>query len=238
MRVLHLVCSTGFAGVERYIVHVATGLSRAGDDVTVIGGDPESMRAALDPHGVAWMPGGDMREAWQSLRATTNPDILHTHMSQADLVGWMHRRARRRVRQVSTRHFAGRRGSSRIARPVFTRVAASLDAQIAISDYVAQYVEEPVDVVHTGVDVVETRAPRERWVLAAQRLEPEKNTADVIEAWAVSRGPSAGWALRIAGDGALRPDLERLARERGVAGSVEFLGHRPTFRRCSCARGP
>ncbi|MFB8387020.1 glycosyltransferase family 4 protein [Microbacterium sp. NPDC055910] len=225
----HLVCSDGFAGVERYLANVATGLTRDGVEVTVIGGDRRQMTSALASTGVRWMPGDDMREAMRTLRATAAPDVLHTHMSQADLVGWLYRRAprARRVRQVSTRHFAGPRGRSPLSRAAFRPVGRSLAAQIAISQFVAENVEPPAEVVYSGVDSTDAARPREPFVLAAQRLEPEKHTADVIDAWAQSRGPLDGWTLKIAGDGAERADLEKRAKERGVGDSVEFLGHRP-----------
>lgn len=227
VRVVHLVCSTGFAGVENYIVNVASGLARDGVDVTVIGGSSAQMQRALAATDVDWLPGDDMRGALASLRRTAAPDILHTHMSQADLVGWLHRRWRgRKSRQVSTRHFAGMRGTGTLARAAFRPVGRSLAAQIAISQFVAENVEPPTEVVYSGVESAHAAMSREPFVLAAQRLEPEKCTADVIEAWARSRGADEGWTLRIAGDGSERGQLEQLARARGVTGSVEFLGHR------------
>ncbi len=227
MRVVHLVCSTGFAGVERYMVNVAIGLVRADVSVVVIGGDDSQMRSAFAGTDVEWLPGHDMRSALASLRTSPVPDILHTHMSQADLVGWWYRRGTgRRSRHVSTRHFAGRRGGSAVARALFRPIGQSLAAQIAISHFVAQNVEPPAEVVYSGVESTDAVTPRGRFVLAAQRLEPEKKTADVIEAWARSSGPRDGWRLRIAGDGSERDALEGLARSRQVAESVDFLGHR------------
>lgn len=224
MRVVHLVCSTGFAGVERYIVTVAGGLARDGVDVTVIGGDRRQMTAALDGSGVEWLPGDDMRQALRSLRSARRADILHTHMSQADLVGWIGRRAA--AQRVSTRHFAGPRGAGAVARAAFGPVGRSLDAEIAISRFVADNVESAAEVVYSGVDDQPGTAERSLYVLAAQRLEPEKHTAEVVRAWALSRGRQDGWMLRIAGDGSERAQLESLARDLGVAESVDFLGHR------------
>ncbi|WP_454116715.1 glycosyltransferase family 4 protein [Microbacterium aurum] len=227
VRVVHLVCSSGFAGVENYIVNVATGLARDGVDVAVIGGADAQMQDALAGTGVEWLPGGDMRAAFRSLRSVADSGILHTHMSQADLVGWLHRRVRARdMRQVSTRHFAGPRGAGVLARAVFRLVGRSLATQIAISEFVARHVEPPAEIVYSGVATEASGPVREPYVLAAQRLEPEKRTADVIEAWAQSKGHAAGWRLLIAGEGSERGDLESLARTRAVADSVDFLGHR------------
>ncbi|MCH6230775.1 glycosyltransferase family 4 protein [Microbacterium sp. CFH 31415] len=226
MRVVHVVCSTGFAGVERYIVTVAAGLANRGADVTVVGGSRSHMVPALEGTGVAWLPGDDMRQALRSLRATGHMDVLHTHMSQADLVGWIGRRGRKSTRHVSTRHFAGSRGTGTLARAAFAPIGRSLDAEIAISRFVAEHVERPAQVVYSGVEDQPSSTERAPFVLAAQRLEPEKHTSEVIEAWALSDGPAAGWMLRIAGDGSEWDRLHALTHERGVADSVEFLGHR------------
>ena len=50
MRVLHVVCSDGFAGVERHVALLAAA-QRAAATVVVIGGDPASMVSATDRPG-------------------------------------------------------------------------------------------------------------------------------------------------------------------------------------------
>jgi glycosyltransferase involved in cell wall biosynthesis len=61
---------------------------------------------------------------------------------------------------------------------------------------------------------------RPRTVLYAGRLEREKNLARLIEALAQVKVPSL--TLCVLGDGSLRGDLERLARDKGV--TVDFRG--------------
>jgi glycosyltransferase involved in cell wall biosynthesis len=58
-------------------------------------------------------------------------------------------------------------------------------------------------------------------------LSPEKGQARLIEAFAAAFGGDPGTRLRLAGEGPIRPDLERLCAERGVAGQVDFLGLLP-----------
>jgi glycosyltransferase involved in cell wall biosynthesis len=228
MRVVQLVCSDGFAGVERWIANTSRGLDARGIDVTVVGGSSDRMRAALEGTGVLWAPGDTMRQALASLRAVTVPDVVNTHMSQADLVGAAYRMSpsTHRAVQVSTRHFMGSRGGSVLARAALGAAGRSISREVAISHAVAEFAGPRVDVVHTGVSSTDVDVPREPFVLVAQRLEPEKATADAIEAWALSSGPSQGWTMRIAGDGSERAELTGLARARGVADSVEFLGQR------------
>ena len=61
-------------------------------------------------------------------------------------------------------------------------------------------------------------------VLVAQRLEREKDTDVAVRAFARIGSRRRGLATEIAGDGALRGELEELAASLGVGDAVEFLG--------------
>ncbi|GAA3664703.1 glycosyltransferase family 4 protein [Microbacterium marinilacus] len=223
LRIVHVVCSAAFAGVERYVLGAALQQAARGHRVTVIGGDPGVFPAALAARGIGWLPGAGVAEAGRALRRIPHMDVVNSHMTDADVVAAV--AARRGAALVSTRHFAAPRGSSRSRRAVARAASRRLSAQIAISHYVAAHVEGDSEVIHTGVEEAEpARGPRGRTVLVAQRLEPEKHTADVLHGWRRATARAAGWRLQIAGDGSERGSLERLARELGVAGTVDFLG--------------
>lgn len=228
MRVVQLVCSDGFAGVERFIANLSVGLAASGIEVTVIGGAEAPMRQALGPAGVAWLPGESIRQARRQLAALPAPDIIGTHMSEADLVGWLYRRSRRGrgAHLVSTRHFAAPRGGSAPARALFSRVRRGLDAQVSISAFVAENIDGSSEVIHTGVADQDPTGGRDRSVLVVQRLEPEKDTATAVRAWAASSARASGWRMSIVGDGSQREELEQLVDGLGVRDSVDFLGHR------------
>ena len=68
----------------------------------------------------------------------------------------------------------------------------------------------------------------------AGRLVPEKGTHVLLEALALLPPSLAQVRLRIAGDGPDRANLESLARNLGIGGRVEFLGHlsREEMERC------
>ncbi len=222
MHIVQLMCSAAFAGVERYVLTVAEHLAHH-EQVTVIGGAPEQLADRLAAHGAHWLPGTSRREALRSLRGLGKVDLIGTHMTDADLLGALARPAGTAV--VSTRHFAAPRGSTTLARTVSRTVSKRIDAQIAISQYVADAIESPSHVIHTGVaNVPNSPMPRERIVLVVQRLEPEKQTSDALRAWSQSSGPSLGWQLWIAGEGSQGHALKRLAGELGVTRSVRFLG--------------
>lgn len=222
---VHLVCTDAFAGVERYTLSAARHQALAGFKVTVIGGDESRMRLPLEDAHAEWLPGSGIVTATRSLRLLSKGPtsrILITHMTAADVLGaWWSRRAKGPV--VSVRHFAAHRGSRPLIRVFMGAVARRITLEIAVSHFVAEHIERPARVVHTGVPSVaaqEATAPRDHIVLALQRLEPEKDTGTVIRGWQLTTRPEQ-WRLVIAGDGSQRKELELLA-----AGdpSITFVG--------------
>ncbi len=220
MRVAHLVRSSAFAGVERYIATTAQAMA-ARVEVTVIGGDPAAVPETMP--GVRWMPGSTFAEAVRSLRQAGTIDVLNSHMTDADLIAAMF--APRGTALVSTRHFAAPRGRSAPVRLVGRLAASRFRAELSVSRYVAGRIGAESSVVHTGVTSVPDRASApEQLVLAVQRLEAEKDTDVAVRAWAKSGGPERGWRFVVLGDGSQRPQLEQLADDLGVGDSIEFRG--------------
>ncbi len=62
-------------------------------------------------------------------------------------------------------------------------------------------------------------------VLCVARLEWQKGIDVLLKAWSTVRKASPEAKLKIVGDGSLRASLEHLAKEQGLADSVEFMGH-------------
>lgn len=222
--VVHVVCTDAFAGVERYVTTLARTQDARGLRVQVLGGGGARMPAELAGSGVRWAPAATPLRAAAALRRL-DTRLVHAHMTAAELAAAVAARAP----VVATRHFAATRGSSGLGRAVGRFVSPRLAAQIAISAFVADRVEGPSTVVHPGVPSVPrdpAAPPRRPVVLMAQRLEAEKRTDVGLRVWAASGLAASGWELLVAGTGALRPGLEALAVDLGVAGSVRFLGAR------------
>lgn len=222
--VVHVVATTAFAGVERYLTYVAPPLVEQGIAVTVVGGDPTRMTAAFHGTGVVHVPHTGLVGTGRWLRtASPRPDLVHVHMTAAELVA-----ARALPRSgpalVSTRHFAAGRGSSPLSRLATRGMNERLAAQIAISRYVAESVDEPTEVIANGVPLAPQGPHDQPVVLLAQRLEAEKQTAVALRAWAATDLAERGWLLHVAGAGAERAELEALSLALGVDGSVRFLG--------------
>lgn len=231
MRIIQVVRSDGFAGVERHVVTLALAQSQAGHEVVLVGGDPQSMRAATAGSPVRFLPArttADVVFRLLMLRRTFRPDVVHAHMTAAEF-GSVLALPGSGIPLVVTRHFARLRGSRPVNRAVSRVAARRVQAQIAISCYVADHVEGSSVVIHPGVISQEDVRPavqRDRVVLVAQRLEPEKETREALDSFARSGLAQSGWVLTVAGAGSERGFLERLAVTLGVSDAVRFLGHR------------
>lgn len=222
MRITHVVVTDAFAGTERYVSDVARLQAGAGHDVTVIGGRPDRMRQAS--HEVRWQAATSVPVACARLLASGRRDIVHAHLSYAELAAVL-TRPMHRGRVISTRHIAAHRGKTWQGAVAAPLVARSIDIEIAISSYVAAALERlPHVILRDGVTSVTTPyAETSRTVLLLQRLAPEKDTATALHAWGLSGMADRGWRLLVAGEGPERQALERLTVELGLT-AVSFLG--------------
>ncbi len=229
LRILHAIRSDGFSGVERFVLRLALAQAADGHHVTVIGGATDRMRPALAEAGIDHVPAARTLQVTRAVRRLRRDvDVVNTHMTAAD-VGtaaaiWFTRRSRRPT-VVATRHFAKARGRFGPV-PIGSFVRHRTDAQISISRAVADAVDGPSTVVHSGIEnrPLPDASLRDRVVLIAQRLQPEKRTDVGIRAFAASGLADDGWTLDVAGIGPEREMLESLVDELGIRSSTRFLG--------------
>ena len=226
LRVAQVVVSDAFAGTERYATNLAAGLSLAGAEVVLVGGDPAQIRVALAERGeaVTPLPAASLAAAWSQLRRLGHVDVVHAHLTSAEAAATLAFPGHSRTAVVCTRHIAARRGASLLGRAAAPVLRARLDGQLAPSKYVADRVDGACLVVPTGVADAELGPHDEQVVLVVQRLEPEKDTETALRAWATSGLAKKGWELHIAGTGSREPALRDAARQAGIAGSCRFLG--------------
>lgn len=140
--------------------------------------------------------------------------------------------------------------------PAFSRWFCNLHDRVLapshdIHDILAGYgVRRPIEVLMTGVPIPPDSSPAEQRhararlglsrsasvLLFAGRIAREKNLDLLLSALAIlcRRRPEA--ELVIAGDGPDRDRLESIARDRGVAGHVHFIGWVPHAEMHSCYR--
>ena len=215
--------SDSFAGVERYVCDVAAELYDRGWKVTVIGGERSQMRAEL-PAGVNHRSGDSLAQVLRELWKIGSCDVVHAHMTAAELPAAL-LKSRLGGRLVVTRHFAQPRGRSRLGVLAAVLIRRRVDAQVSVSDFVARTIGEPSITVPAGVTTSSVTEPRQDVVVLMQRLEPEKDTATAIRAWAASPLPALGWNLVVYGRGSQLGQLRHLARSLDCTSSVQFAGY-------------
>ncbi len=208
-------------------------LQRAGVPVTVVE-DPDDATAT----GIV-----------ATLLADINPDVIHSHMYRAELVGTraaiaLGAAGHRRPYIVSTVH------SSRIRseedRRVLQILTPQIDQLIAVSEAIEAKIRDegrvgaPVRLIYNGVDLAQydETAPcctfREQYgiepdavvVGVVARLEPEKGHPTLLEAWPAVLHAVPNAALLVVGEGSRRAELEQQAARLRIAHRVTFTGRR------------
>jgi len=224
--VAQVVATGAFAGTERYALNLAAGLANLGAEVMLIGGHAKLVPAVLAQTGapVRYLPAVGALAAYRRLRTAGPFDIVHCHLTPAEVAATAAFPTRSRTVVVSTRHIAARRGSSRGARLASAWVRARLDGQVAISQYVAAKIDGPSRVIPTGVPDQSAGAHDEPTVVVAQRLEAEKDTATALRAWAASGLAAKGWQMHVLGSGSQEALLRTLADDLGISRSCHFFG--------------
>ncbi|MBN8481974.1 MAG: glycosyltransferase, partial [Xanthomonadales bacterium] len=197
-------------------------------------------RAGIDL-GVLWRLRGALRDA--------AAEILHTHNATAHYHATAAAFGLRLRRRVSTRHGMGALDTTSRREALFRRSMPFTDAVATVCEAaraeLARGSALPVDklvAVPNGIRV-ERFAPADhasRAALRAElglpagtgvfgtvgRLNPVKDHAGLVLAFAEVRQAGIDAALVIAGDGALRGELETLVVAKGLAGRVFLLGDR------------
>ena len=161
------------------------------------------------------------------------PQILHTHLVHADFYGLVAGTLARVPVRVSTKHGFNSFRERRTFALADRGVARLAHLQIAISGGLARYLAETegfdeaaFEVVHYGIATGPEPAPYAGGsrLLCVGRLVPVKGIETLLRAFAAALREQPDLTLDIAGDGPLRAELESLATDLGLAGSVRFLG--------------
>lgn len=268
LRVTHVIHELHPGGAEQVLADLAAALPEVDVDLSVLSlmqAEGQAYTDRLRALGIPvsslslpsrWDPRG-LRRAVGAL-AATRPDLIHTHMKHADLVGAF-AASRLRVPMVSTLHLLedavtplGRAkrwlaGQARLRRA---------DRTVAVSDAVRNWYLStfPGSDAGTVVTIRNGRRSAARLAPAARAdlrrslglpedapvvvqvglMRPGKGQAAVLAAAADLRrlAPDLDVRFLLLGDGELRGELERRAASLGVADRVVFAGYRDDVQAC------
>ena len=236
--VFSLMSRLGTARYDATVISLSAGsavrkLERAGYDVIVIE-EPDDAIAV-----------GELTAHLADLR----PDVLHTHMYRADVIGTkaviaLARAGHRRPYLVSTAHSSRVRSAQ--DRETLRTLTPEMDQLIAVSKAIEEKIAAerpglaPVRLIYNGVDLQRYdhqepcctlrdeygMEPGSQIVGVVARLEPEKGHQTLLDAWphVLRRVPDA--YLLIVGEGSQRDALEQRAAANHVAHRVVFTGRR------------
>lgn len=232
------------AGAERALVTLATGLDPQRWEVHVLcvsdAGEllPVLQEAGIPVHVVHKHKKLDLGVLWR-IAATLKrikPDLVHCFMFTAG--AWV--RPVARYLRIPHIIYAIRCAPSRDPRiqQAFDRLL------LLLTDFVTmvsasnreefhgmyRFPRSQTTVIRNGIDLTRFPARIRSWsakpVLGTVgRLEWQKGVDLLLAAFSIIKAAYPDCRLRIAGDGSLRPQLERQAELLGLSGSVEFLGH-------------
>jgi glycosyltransferase involved in cell wall biosynthesis len=240
--VVHVASGREWRGGQRQVWLLARELQRAGlaRQVVVTGAATElAFRLKQDDirvHEATWRSGLDPRVLPPVLsEVRAGAALVHAHDAHAvTLAGLV--AVLTRVPLVATR-----RVDFHLRRPGLWRRAARV---IAISSAVADVLTHDgidsarIQVVHSGIDLGAARQaeplglrsqlglpPESQLACTVGALVPHKDHATLLHAARLLAGPFPALHWIIAGEGELRPLLEWLAAELGIADRVHLLGH-------------
>jgi glycosyltransferase involved in cell wall biosynthesis len=247
MRILHLIPDLGLGGAQRMLTYAATAMDRDRYSVQVAHwGEASAFQTELECLGVPVIrlePGdsslfGLARTFGRQVRRL-RPDVVHTHLFDADLIGILTARALGIRCCCSTIHsfsfFSTPRHRWRyrlLLQPLVRRFFA---VSRALAEFLVRECRLPasrIRVVVNGVDTARfapaaNAAPRSApgpTVGVLTRLDARKGLPYLIQAMAQIRSDLSDARLLIGGDGEDRSALQRQARSLGLTERVEFVG--------------
>ncbi len=234
--VLHVQKVSGVSGSEAHLLSLLPLLRDRGWDARMLvlhQGEAgarefvERMHAAGVPTETRYMR-FDLDPAVTLSLVRRQPDVLHTHLVHADVLGLPAGALAGVPARISTKHGFNEFRSNRLIAAGDRAAGRFAHRQIAISSGLARYLEDTqgyapgtFTVVHYGIEpgpepLLPPEAPR---LAAVGRLIPIKGFDVLFDAFARAREQVPPLTLELAGDGPLAADLRRRAPE-----GVSLLG--------------
>jgi glycosyltransferase involved in cell wall biosynthesis len=234
--VLHVQKVSGISGSEAHLLSLLPLLRERGWDARMVvlhEGEPgardfvERLRADGVPT-EAWSMRLDLDPRVPARLLARRPEILHTHLVHADLLGLPAGALRRVPVRISTKHGFNEFRANRALALADRAAARCAHAQIAISHGLARYLAETeafapdaFTVVHYGIEPgpEPPPLPAATRLVAVGRLIPIKGFDVLLDAFGRARREVPELTLELAGSGPLDAELRASAPE-----GVTFLG--------------
>jgi glycosyltransferase involved in cell wall biosynthesis len=254
IRVVELLATGTSGGAQEHVYSLMSRLDPARFEASVVSLSAGSAVRKLQKAGFSVVVIDEPDEAiavgaLTAYLADIRPDVLHTHMYRADVIGTkaalaLANAGHRRPFLVSTVHSSRVRSAE--DRETLRALTPEIDQLIAVSRAIERKVADerpglaPVRLIYNGVDLARYdhqepcctlrdeygMEPGSQIVGVVARLEPEKGHQTLLDAWphVLREVPDA--YLLVVGEGSRRDDLEQRAAANRVAHRVVFTGRR------------
>lgn len=255
IRVLHIIPNLGIGGAERLVVNLLEALDKEKFEVAACSLYPKSgtvFEHELEQHRIPIYYCGkhrglDLRMIPRLYRlfGTFKPDVVHTHLSVLRYVLIPMLLCRIPGRFHTVHNIAQKEVDT--PGKIVHRLAFSFGKVIPVS--ISQEVARTVqDLYNVQTPIVYNGIPNERFQITGEvrsvwrkregiddsevtflhigRFSPQKNHLLLIQAFeqAISKHPNL--KLLLVGDGELRPDIEKIVKEKSLGHNICFLGLR------------
>jgi glycosyltransferase involved in cell wall biosynthesis len=254
VRVVEILATGTSGGAQEHVFSLMSRLDKTRYDVSAVSLSGGSSVRRLQRAGFSVLVIDDADDAiavgqLTAYLADIRPDVIHTHMYRADIVGTkaaiaLGNAGHRRPYIVSTVHSSRVRSAS--DRGTIRALTLEMDQLIAVSKAIERkLVDEhrdgaPVRLIYNGVDLDRYdhqepcctlrddygMEPGSQIVGVIARLEAEKGHETLIDAWPIVLRDVPDAYLLVVGEGSQREALERRAAAKRVAHRVVFTGRR------------
>jgi glycosyltransferase involved in cell wall biosynthesis len=245
-KILFVITSLGFGGAESQLLGIIPALADRGYDVSLLTIktdlgllnrlDKRAKHYDLGLGGVKSMPQA-LRRLRQVMR-TVKPDIVHTHLYHANMLGRFIKMRYPSVRVINTSHSNYDAKQWMLSPYLAYRLTSRwVDYHTAVSAPALERLQQKrsveagrSSVVYNAIDVEMFAKPAEksiqptfRWI-AIGRLIEVKDYRNLIDALQLLMRAELPFTVDIAGDGDLRHDLKAQVELAGLNRHVNFLG--------------
>ena len=243
MRIIHVLSSVMWSGVERYALDICRHCRDRGDDVLVITRDARAVDDVFRRNGIAirFAPLGGflsyhaVKGICDVLAESTESTAVHCHSTRDAFAALTARRllGGHDIRVVLTRHYVRRAGRSPFHRFVYRNVdhmvfvsEAARERFLSSWHWKGRYADDDINacVIHNSLNielqpVCEEPAKGPVTAMYLGRLAPDKGLEDIIDALAMLKGRKL--RMRIVGTG--HPDYVDSLRRRALTGGVMHM---------------
>lgn len=245
MRILYVITGLGLGGAEKVVCDLADQMILKGHDVKIVyltGSvlvKPISSRVELLPlHLNAASNVFSASREYKKIISDFSPDVIHSHMIHANIFARLNHLSFKYIRLICTAHNSNEGGRVRMLAYKLTNFLSNLNTNVsqeASKSLISKgaFNKNNLITVYNGIDLNKfnffnkDKNSNELIFLSVGRFNKQKDYPNLFKAISSLKNKiNKELKFYIAGDGELRPQLEQLIVDLGIANNVVLLGKR------------